>query len=73
MRQTDGVFVFRVDERKPADKLTFDKQITSLRSRQLEPLRRQRLQAFLEDLRSTATINDRRKAINAQLKRQSAS
>jgi peptidyl-prolyl cis-trans isomerase D len=73
IRQTDAVYVIRVDERKPADKLTFDKQIATLRSRQLEPLRRQRLQAFLEDLRSTATVNDRRKAINAQLRRQSAS
>jgi peptidyl-prolyl cis-trans isomerase D len=72
IRQSDGVFVIRVDERKPADKLTFDKQIATIRSRQLEPLKRQRLQAFLEDLRSTATITDRRKAINAQLKRQTA-
>jgi peptidyl-prolyl cis-trans isomerase D len=73
IRQADGVYVIRVDERKPADKANFDKEVATLRARRLDILRRERLQAFLQDLRATATITDRRKEINAQLKRQSTS
>jgi peptidyl-prolyl cis-trans isomerase D len=73
IRQADGVYVVRTDERKPADKATFEKQLANLRGRQLDFLRRQRLQAFLADLRTTASISDRRKEISAQLRRQSAS
>jgi peptidyl-prolyl cis-trans isomerase D len=72
IRQNDGVFVIRVDARKPADKAAFEAQKTTLRTRRMENLRRQRLQLYLQDLRSTATITDRRKELNAQLRRQSA-
>jgi peptidyl-prolyl cis-trans isomerase D len=71
IRQADGVYVIRVDERKPSDKDSFTKELATLRTRRLDVLRRQRLQAYLEDLRSTASITDRRKEINAQLRRQS--
>ena len=72
IRQQDGLFVLRVDARKPADRAAFDAVKTSLRARRLETLRRQRVQAFLEDLRKAATIKDMRKDINAQVRRQSA-
>jgi peptidyl-prolyl cis-trans isomerase D len=72
VRQPDGVFVIRVDARKPADKLAFEARKEELRSRRLQTLRQQRVQNFLEDLRKSANIKDKRKEINAQLRRQSA-
>jgi peptidyl-prolyl cis-trans isomerase D len=71
IRQADGVYVIRVDARHPADKANFEAQKTALRARRLQQLRQQRLQMYLEDLRKSATITDRRKDINAQLRRQS--
>lgn len=73
VRQQDGVFVIRVDARKPADKEAFEKAKASLRPRRMESLRRQRVQLYLDDLRKAATIKDLRKQINAQVRRQSAS
>jgi peptidyl-prolyl cis-trans isomerase D len=72
IRQTDGVYVIRVDARHPADKANFEAQKTALRARRLQQLRQQRLQMYLEDLRKSAAITDKRKDINAQLRRQSA-
>ena len=71
IRQSDGVFVMRVDARKPADRATFETQKNDLRARRLQQLRNQRLQMFLEDLRKSAKVNDKRKEINAQIRRQS--
>ena len=70
IRQRDGVFVMRVDARKPADRAAFDAQKTDLRGRRVQQLRQQRLQMFLEDLRKSAKVTDNRKEINAQLRRQ---
>jgi hypothetical protein len=39
----------------------------------LQQLRQVRLQAYFEDLRKSAKIDDRRKQITAQLRRQSVS
>jgi len=72
IRQDDGVFVMRVDAKKPADRAEFEKQKNELRSRRLQQLRNQRLQMFLDDLRKSAKLTDKRKDINAQLRRQSA-
>lgn len=72
VRQTDGVFVIRVDAKKPADRAAFEAQKNELRARRLQVLRQQRVQAFLDDLRKNAKIEDNRKEINAQLRRQSA-
>jgi peptidyl-prolyl cis-trans isomerase D len=72
VRQQDGLFVIRVDARKPADKAAFEAVKNSLRARRLETLRRQRVQAFLDDLRKSATIKDMRKEISTQIRRQSA-
>ena len=71
VRQQDGIFIIRVDSRKPADKAAFDTQKAALRTRRLETLRRQKIQLYLDDLRKSATIKDRRKDINAQVRRQS--
>jgi peptidyl-prolyl cis-trans isomerase D len=72
IRQTDGVFVIRVDGRKPSDKQTFEAQKSDLRARRLDALRQQRVQMFLDDLRKTAKVVDKRKEINAELRHQSA-
>ena len=60
-----------MDGRHPADKATFDAQKNDLRARRLQQLRQQWLQMYVEDLRKTATISDKRKEITAQLRRQS--
>jgi peptidyl-prolyl cis-trans isomerase D len=71
IRQRDGVFVMRVDARKPAERALFETQKAELRGRRLQQLRQQRLQMFLDDLRKTADVSDNRKLINAQIRRQS--
>jgi peptidyl-prolyl cis-trans isomerase D len=73
IRQTDGVFVIRVDSRKPSSKAEFEAQKKDLAARRLQQLRQQRLQLFLDDLRKTASVTDNRKDINAQLRRQATS
>ena len=73
IRQSDGVFVIRTDERKPSDKAKFDAQKTDLRNVRLRQMRDQWLQMYLDDLRKSATIKDHRKELNAQLRKQAAS
>jgi parvulin-like peptidyl-prolyl isomerase len=70
IRQRDGVYVMRVDARKPADRAAFEAQKNDLRGRRLQQLRTQRVQMFLDDLRKSAKIDDNRKDINAQIRRQ---
>ena len=61
------------DARKPADKVAFEAKKKELRAARIQQIRQQRLQAYFEDLRKSAKIDDRRKEITAQLKRQSVS
>ena len=70
VRQSDGVFVMRVDTRKPADRAAFETQKNDLRARRVQQLRQQRVQMFLDDLRKSAKVTDSRKEINAQIRRQ---
>ena len=70
IRQDDGVFVRHVDARKPAERAAFETQKNDLRTRRLQQLRTQRLQMFLDDLRKSAKLTDKRKDINAQIRRQ---
>jgi peptidyl-prolyl cis-trans isomerase D len=70
IRQSDGVFVLQVDARKPADHAAFEAQKNDLRTRRLQQLRNQRLQMFMDDLRKSAKVTDKRKEINAQIRRQ---
>ena len=72
IRQTDGVFVTRTDARKPSDKAAFEAQKKALRGRRLQQMREQWIQMYLDDLKKGATVKDRRKDLNAQLRRQSA-
>ena len=70
MRQDDGVFVMRVDAKKPAERAAFETQKNALRTRRLQQLRSDRVQMFLDDLRKSAKLTDKRKDINAQVRRQ---
>jgi parvulin-like peptidyl-prolyl isomerase len=71
IRQTDGVYVLRVDARKPADKVAFEAKKKEIRAQRLQALKQQRLQAFYADLKKSANIEDRRKEIAARARRQS--
>lgn len=69
IRDAKGVYVIRVDRRVNADRADFEKQKETLRRQRLQQMRQQRLQLFLEDLRKTAKIQDRRRDINAAARR----
>ena len=70
IRQNDGVFVLRVDQRKPADRVAFEAKKKELRAQRIQQLKQQRLQAYFADLRKSAKIDDRRKEINARARQQ---
>jgi len=71
IRQIDGVYVLRVDARKPADKVAFEAKKKEIRAQRLQALKQQRLQAYYADLKKSAKIEDRRKEISARARRQS--
>ncbi|MEO8562384.1 MAG: peptidyl-prolyl cis-trans isomerase [bacterium] len=73
IRERDGVFVLRVDQRKPAERAAFEAKKKELRTQRQQQLRQQHLQAYFEDLRKSAKVEDRRKEITSQLRRQSES
>ena len=69
VRTTDGVFVERVDKRMQADSAAWLKQVDQQRQTRLQQLQQQRVQLFLQDLHDSAKIDDRRKQINAAIRR----
>jgi peptidyl-prolyl cis-trans isomerase D len=71
IRQLDGVYVLRVDAKKPADKVAFEAKKKEIRAQRVQQLKQQRLQAYYADLRKSAKIDDRRKEIAARARRQS--
>lgn len=71
IRQIDGVYVLRVDAKKPADKVAFEAKKKEIRAQRLQQLKQQRLQAYYADLRKQAKVDDRRKEIAARARRQS--
>ena len=73
IRQTDAVYVLRVDAKKPADRAAFEAGKKAIRAQRLTQLKQQRLQAYYDDLRKSAKIEDRRKEIAARARRQSVS
>ena len=64
-----GVFVLRVERRINADRAEFEKQMEVLRTQRVQQLKQERLRLYLQDLRKTAKVEDRRKDINAQARR----
>jgi peptidyl-prolyl cis-trans isomerase D len=72
VKSNQGVYVIRVDKRTLADSTAWAAQKQAQRALRLQQLRQQRVQMYLQDLRKAAKIDDRRKAINAATRQQSA-
>ena len=70
IRTDDAVIVMRVDRRAEADHAKWEAQKTAQRQSLIGGLRQQRVQAYLQQLRSNAKITDRRKEIQQQAQRQ---
>jgi peptidyl-prolyl cis-trans isomerase D len=71
IRTDDAVFVLRVDKRTSADSAAWIAQKAMQKQQRVQGQQQQAIQAYLEDLRQSAKIEDRRKAINAAVRRQS--
>lgn len=69
VRTTDALFVLRVDRRVQADSAAWLKQVQPQRQTRMQQLQQQRVQMYLADIRQSAKIDDRRKKINASVRR----
>lgn len=69
VKADDGVYVLRVDKRVLADSTAWQKQKDVQRATRIQQLRQQRIQMFLQDIRSAAKVDDHRKEINAATRR----
>ena len=72
VRTSNAADVLRVDKRVVADSSAWAAQKEAQKTARLQQLREQRVQMFLQDLRRSAKVVDRRKEINATLRRQQA-
>lgn len=72
VKTDNGVYVIRVDKRVVADSAAWVAQKELQKTQRLQQLRQQRIQMFLQDLRKGAKVDDRRKEINAAVRRQEA-
>ncbi|HEU4786677.1 MAG TPA: peptidyl-prolyl cis-trans isomerase, partial [Gemmatimonadaceae bacterium] len=72
VRTSNAADVLRVDKRVVADSSAWAAQKEAQKTARLQQLREQRVQMFLQDLRKSAKVVDRRKEINATLRRQQA-
>jgi peptidyl-prolyl cis-trans isomerase D len=72
IRTSDGVVVLRVDRRVDADHAAWEAQKATQRQQLMQGLRQQRIQAFLQQLRADAKVDDRRKSL-AEAARQTTS
>ena len=70
VRTNEAIFVIRVDRKIAADRAAFDAQKATQRAQAMQSMRDARVQAFLGALRKEAKIEDRRKKIQASLRRQ---
>lgn len=68
----DGVFVLRVDRRTDATREAFEAQKAVQRSNAIRVLQDARMREFMEGLRETADITDRRKQLSAAARSQVA-
>jgi peptidyl-prolyl cis-trans isomerase D len=69
IRSTGEVVVERVDLRIPASRAAFEAQKQVLRSQALQQLRQQRVKEFLTNLRAVASLDDKRKQVEASARR----
>jgi len=65
VRTPDAIFVQRLDKRVQADSAAWEKQKAQQRQLRLQQLQQQRVQMYLQDVRQSAKVDDRRKQINA--------
>ncbi len=65
----DAVYVIRVDKRNMADRKAFEAQKAALRQRAAVSMQQTRVQQYLAGLRASAKITDRRKDMQASLRR----
>lgn len=65
IRTRTGVYVIRVDERRNASRTAWEAQREQQRQQLLQGLRQQRVQVFIDNLRKSARIVDRRKEFEA--------
>ena len=70
VRTSNAADVLRVDKRIVADSSAWAAQKEAQKTARLQQLREQRVQMLLQDLRKAAKVVDRRKEINATLRRQ---
>ena len=70
IRTDDAIIVMRVDRRVDADHAKWEEQKTAQRQGLMGQLRQQRVQAYLQQLRSNAKISDKRKEIQQAAARQ---
>ena len=68
----EGAFIIVPTARTSASREAFEAEKASLREQALQGIRQRRVQEFLEQLRRSADIEDRRREINAGLRRQAA-
>jgi peptidyl-prolyl cis-trans isomerase D len=70
VRTDDAVFVLHIDRRVNADSAAWLGQKSVQRQQRLSGMRQQAVQLYLQDLKASAKIDDRRKALNAAARRQ---
>ena len=68
----DAVYVIRVDRRVNADRTKWEAQRQVQRQLLGQSLRQQRVQQYMQDLRASADVDDRRKEIEAAARRAAA-
>lgn len=68
----EGVFVLRVDRRTEATREAFEAQKAAQRVNAIRVLQEARMREFMEGIRETAKISDRRKQLNAAARSQVA-
>lgn len=66
----DGAFVIRVNRRAEVDRADFDMIKEILRQRELPTAREARIRSYLDQLRRSADVVDKRREVNATLRRQ---
>ena len=69
VRTSEAIFVLLVDRRVQADSAAWAKQAAQQRQYRLQQLQQQRVQMYLQDIRQSAKIDDRRKQIMASMRR----
>jgi parvulin-like peptidyl-prolyl isomerase len=72
IRTDDAIFVIRTNRRVNADRKAWEAQKAAQRQRQLQELRQQVVQQFMQDLRKSAKVEDHRERINALARRDAA-